>query len=852
MPFQYDESTSQATSQSKGGTLPWYNQMVQSLLGQGVTAAQQPWQVYQGPRVATFGPDQMAAFEAIRGMQGGWQPYLQTAGDIMGQSIGQIQGLAGGPQVQAATGALTRMGQLSAFNPQKQQQFMNPYISNVVNEIGRLGQENLTQSLGQIGGQFSEAGQFGSARQMAAAADAAARAQREISGQQGQALYQAQQAAGQQYGDWANRGIGAQQQIFGGQLGLGQFMQGLGTTAAGLGQQYAGLGQQQQQQGLADVNALLGAGTQQQALRQQVLGANQQRFQEQQMAPWAQFTNLAQLFSGVPTPQFQTSTSSNIGSNWSTNFKKGGLVKKKFAHGGLYEDEEDSDSRSPLSMLARYSLGRREGLLRDIADSPAFQPLPERGTMRSIGEAMMRAAAADPGNWGQAIGMAGTSYFDAQKAREQENQARELTRLKLMESALPSGLDVMRMAGGVGGTEKLTQARGKDGSLWQLSSTDRGYMKLLQPGNYASDIGKAAATAADKDMENAIGLTTEEKKIERNRLVNEYTEMFSRQYAGLGAVSPGGAQAPMAGGPGATGAAPKEPVGTRMPRGAFDLSAGADAARAQIRRIADPAEREAAMGALERQIADVGRAGLKVPTPGEKKEEEEVGGGFGKQFVKLQEDAAQSENRISMLNRMGELLTGVQTGKLTPLGTEIAGWVNSALRIADPWAKDLGLERIDIDENLPNKEAFKALSSQFALQLRNPAGGAGMPGALSDKDREFLQSMAPGLAMSPGGVQQLLDTYMKLEQRSKDVARLARQYREKNPRGTFDAGFQDYLHEWSEQNPLFVGTALEQREYGGTGVPQPGDVVERGGRKFQYVGPRDGDRMNRNNWKEIK
>ncbi len=57
-------------------------------------------------------------------------------------------------------------------------------------------------------------------------------------------------------------------------------------------------------------------------------------------------------------------------------------------------------------------------------------------------------------------------------------------------------------------------------------------------------------------------------------------------------------------------------------------------------------------------------------------------------------------------------------------------------------AQSLGFEV----EGVAASEVVASVGNQMALELRNPAGGAGMPGAMSDKDREFLVSMVPGLA----------------------------------------------------------------------------------------------------------
>jgi hypothetical protein len=89
----------------------------------------------------------------------------------------------------------------------------------------------------------------------------------------------------------------------------------------------------------------------------------------------------------------------------------------------------------------------------------------------------------------------------------------------------------------------------------------------------------------------------------------------------------------------------------------------------------------------------------------------------------------------------------------------------------------------------------------MALQLRNPSGGAGMPGALSDRDVQFLRAMVPGLAKTPEGNKLIIETARKLSQREIQVAQLARDYRKK--KGQLDEGFYDQLKVFSDANPLF-------------------------------------------------
>lgn len=176
-----------------------------------------------------------------------------------------------------------------------------------------------------------------------------------------------------------------------------------------------------------------------------------------------------------------------------------------------------------------------------------------------------------------------------------------------------------------------------------------------------------------------------------------------------------------------------------------------------------------------------------VNTSEEKAEAKKVGEGMGEMYVELQKAGAAAPAKLSKLDRMEQLMDGVNTGKLAPQTMQVAA-------IAD----SLGIK---IDPKLGAKQALAALSNEIALSLRNPAGGAGMPGAMSDSDRTFLASMTPGLANTPEGNKLIIQTARNLAKREQEVATLARAYRKKN--GSLDEGFYDELADFSAAHPLF-------------------------------------------------
>lgn len=99
------------------------------------------------------------------------------------------------------------------------------------------------------------------------------------------------------------------------------------------------------------------------------------------------------------------------------------------------------------------------------------------------------------------------------------------------------------------------------------------------------------------------------------------------------------------------------------------------------------------------------------------------------------------------------------------------------------------------------EDAIQSITNKFALELRNPSGGAGMPGAMSDGDRTFLSSIPPGLSKTPAGRALISNGMRAVNNRDKQVADMAQQYEEKN--GRLDMGFVREMRAWSNKNPMF-------------------------------------------------
>jgi hypothetical protein len=197
------------------------------------------------------------------------------------------------------------------------------------------------------------------------------------------------------------------------------------------------------------------------------------------------------------------------------------------------------------------------------------------------------------------------------------------------------------------------------------------------------------------------------------------------------------------------------------------------------------------------QWREVGRGAAFTDTPlvriGEEKEfQKAVGKETGEMYAGLMKSDMNAPASIAKYQRLGQLLGSVNTGKFK--GSTIE------LKAA---AKSLGIDlnAIGVSDDVAPAQAAKALSNMLALENRNPSGGAGMPGALSDKDREFLVQTIPTIENDPQAIPTMIDYRVRLERRSQQVAKKAREYRRKH--GKFDDGFFDELQEWSEKNPLF-------------------------------------------------
>ena len=312
------------TTTVQNTNIPAYAQpYVESTLGKAAAltdTTNNPYQPYQGQQVATFTPMQNQAFQNVGNQQ--IAPQLNDASNIAymtGQYGLGTQGTAA--QLQNASlgyGAMAaNVGNQyaqQATNPAAAQAYMNPYLQaslqpalqEVERQYGITGAQQM--------GNAAKSGAFGGSREALMAAENQRNKNTAMNQMIGQgynnAFQQAQQA--QQFGaNLGLQGLQTGQQGVQGAVGAGQYgLAGLGqagASASTLGQ----LGQTQFGQEQAANQAMLSAGTQQQALQQKALDTDYQKYQAQLNYPYQQIGFMSDLLRGLPLTQQSTSMYQN-------------------------------------------------------------------------------------------------------------------------------------------------------------------------------------------------------------------------------------------------------------------------------------------------------------------------------------------------------------------------------------------------------------------------------------------------------------------------------------------------------------------------------------------------------------
>lgn len=283
-----------------------------------------PYQQYTGERVAGFQPLQQTAFTGAETMQ----PSAYT-----GQGAG-IAGLAAQQALGAGQNFQPGQFQGGQFGSQEAQQYMNPYMQNVVDVQQREAQRQADIAGTQRSAQAVGAGGFGGSRQAIADAEAARNLATQKGDIQAQGLNTAYTNAQQQFNaDQARRmsaeQLGEQSRQYGAAMGLQGAQTALqGATALGtLGNQQ--FGQQK------DINELQFAyGTTQQANQQAKNDVGFQNFQAAQNYPKEQLAFRSSMLNALPMGGSVGQTTTQDQPNYMNTLLGAGLSFLGMAEGG--------------------------------------------------------------------------------------------------------------------------------------------------------------------------------------------------------------------------------------------------------------------------------------------------------------------------------------------------------------------------------------------------------------------------------------------------------------------------------------------------------------------------------------
>lgn len=198
----------------------------------------------------------------------------------------------------------------------------------------------------------------------------------------------------------------------------------------------------------------------------------------------------------------------------------------------------------------------------------------------------------------------------------------------------------------------------------------------------------------------------------------------------------------------------------------------------------------------QKDLKAAGRPQTNVTVSGEKKGAEEMAKGYAKMYTGLRDNAEGARTLADNLSHVEQAIsTGVPTGALGDM-TQQARKIGRAL----------GVPGID-DKKLAAGEVIQAVTNKLALAVRAPGGeSGGMPGAMSDADRSFLQQTVPGLLKTPEGNKQIINIMRAASARHEAIFDMAIDYAEAHD-GQLGPGFDRQVRDYVKSNPLSAAVA---------------------------------------------
>ena len=300
------------------------------LMSRAQAFAAQPFRAYDQPRIAGFTPDELAGFEAARGVASASGALAPLTGELVQEGVAASRGLA------------TRLPETDLSG------YMSPYTEAVLDPAIRALEERAAQERLRLGQQSARTGSFGGARQAIAESELERGTQRNIGEETARQRAAAYNSALQQFRLDQER-IPA---LYAG--ALGQVGAGLQQTATRLG---------------TEVNPLLQIGGAQRALTQAELDFARQQFEEERDFP---LRGIEVLRSSLGLP----AASLGIGSTGTTTGTTPGPNVLGSVLGGI--------TQAPKFLAGAGALGNFFGLSTPFGGGTGggpgtFQPLPQTG-----------------------------------------------------------------------------------------------------------------------------------------------------------------------------------------------------------------------------------------------------------------------------------------------------------------------------------------------------------------------------------------------------------------------------------------------------------------------------------------
>ena len=249
----------QTVTQQTSNIPEYFQPYLERLFERAEAVTTEPFQRYEGQRLAETTPEQKAAYAGVQDMVGGYKPYIATADVLTSQAAQQ------------------------STDPMAVASRMNPYQQSVIDIQKREALRDAEKLQQQIGASAVGAGAFGGSRQ--------ALQETELARQTGQRLADIQ-------------AVGSQQAY---QQALNQLAADRAASLAA-GQQFAGLGTTQQQLGLAGLGALETVGQTRQAQQQRPLDIAYEDFARETTFPSQQVQQMSSVLRGfnLPTSTYAT------------------------------------------------------------------------------------------------------------------------------------------------------------------------------------------------------------------------------------------------------------------------------------------------------------------------------------------------------------------------------------------------------------------------------------------------------------------------------------------------------------------------------------------------------------------